>query len=169
MSVWSVYLVRCRDGSLYTGIAVDVERRFAEHVRSDGRGAKYLRGRGPLELVATCSIGDRGLAQSIEHRIKRLSKPDKEMLVQEINSEEGSIMERIRRVLPPDRLEPAPPVARGPALPTRSAPESAGASIVDSAVANESSTLSSPKPSPRSSPKPSPDAVSDASAGGSAS
>ncbi|MBT8330889.1 MAG: GIY-YIG nuclease family protein, partial [Deltaproteobacteria bacterium] len=46
---WYVYMLRCCDGSLYTGIATDVERRFAEH--QSNSGAKYLRGRGPLALV----------------------------------------------------------------------------------------------------------------------
>jgi len=42
MATWSVYIVRCRDGSLYTGVATDVRRRLAEHARLGGRGAKYL-------------------------------------------------------------------------------------------------------------------------------
>ncbi len=76
---WSLYVVRTRDGSLYTGVARDVDRRFAEHAGS--RGAKALRGRGPLELVYRAEIGDRGLALGLEHRIKRLAKADKETLV----------------------------------------------------------------------------------------
>lgn len=78
---WHVYLVRCRDGTLYTGIATDVSRRFSEHQHGDGKGAKYLRGRGPLRLVFSRSIGARGLALSVESRIKRLSKSSKEALV----------------------------------------------------------------------------------------
>ena len=76
---YSVYLVRCRDGSLYTGIAKDVSRRVAEHEQGP-TGAKYLRGKGPLELVFQRSIGDRSLAQRIEHRIKRFSRAEKENL-----------------------------------------------------------------------------------------
>ena len=76
MSAYSVYLVRCRDGSLYTGIATDVSRRLSEH--EDGaKGAKYLRGKGPLTLVYQQEIGDRSLASKIESRIKRLSKSQK--------------------------------------------------------------------------------------------
>jgi len=76
MSAYSVYLVRCRDGSLYTGIAIDVARRMSEH--EDGaKGAKYLRGKGPLELVYEQEIGDRSLASKIESRIKRLTKAEK--------------------------------------------------------------------------------------------
>lgn len=76
MQAFSVYLVRCRDGSLYTGIATDVARRLIEH--EDGiRGAKYLRGKGPLKLVYQKEIGDRSLASKIESRIKRMSKTEK--------------------------------------------------------------------------------------------
>lgn len=77
MTTWSIYLLRCADGSLYTGIATDVSRRLMEHAESE-KGAKYLRGRGPLELVFRQEIGDRGLALKVEHRVKRLPKADKE-------------------------------------------------------------------------------------------
>ena len=80
---WSVYLVRCRHGSLYTGIATDVARRFAEHQRSDGKAAKYLRGKGPLQLVFERAIGDRQLALSVERRIKKLPKARKEELIEQ--------------------------------------------------------------------------------------
>ncbi len=76
---WHVYLVRCQDGSLYTGIATDVERRFGEHEL--GRGAKYLRGRGPLSLELSHAIGERGLALRVEASIKRFSRAEKERLV----------------------------------------------------------------------------------------
>lgn len=72
-------MLRCADGSLYTGIARDVTKRLAEH-ESGKRGAKYLRGRGPLELVFEKSVGDRGLALRIEHCLKRLCKSEKENL-----------------------------------------------------------------------------------------
>ena len=81
MTRWHIYMVRCRDGALYTGIATDVSRRFGEHRRSDGRGAKYLRGRGPLRLVFRKMIGSRGLALRVERRVKRLSKSQKERLI----------------------------------------------------------------------------------------
>lgn len=77
MSTWSVYLLRCADGSLYTGIATDVLRRLAEHQEGD-KGAKYLRGRGPLQLVFHQEIGDRSLATMVEHRVKRFPKEHKE-------------------------------------------------------------------------------------------
>lgn len=79
-SVWSVYLVRRADGALYTGIATDVERRLGEH--QAGRGSRALRGRGPLELVATAAVGGRAHAQRVEYRIKQLPKPEKERLVE---------------------------------------------------------------------------------------
>lgn len=77
---YSLYILRCGDGSLYTGIALDVARRLDEH-RNGLRGAKYLRGRAPLELVFEQAAGDRAQAQRLEHRVKRLSKAEKEALI----------------------------------------------------------------------------------------
>jgi len=79
MDNWSVYLVRCRDGSLYAGIATDVERRVAEHQAN--RGAKYLRGRGPLKLVFEKQVGSRSQALKIEHKVKGLTRLEKEDLI----------------------------------------------------------------------------------------
>ncbi len=78
-SAYSVYLVRCRDGSLYTGIATDVERRLREHETSP-RGAKFLRGKGPLTLtlVYQREIGDRSKASRVELVIKQLPRRDKD-------------------------------------------------------------------------------------------
>ena len=83
MADWSLYLVRCRDGSLYTGITTDVDRRFAEHEAGDKTGAKYLRGRGPLTLAYRKKLGDRGLALAVESRVKKLTKARKEELVRD--------------------------------------------------------------------------------------
>ncbi|MEX2257658.1 MAG: GIY-YIG nuclease family protein [Woeseia sp.] len=80
MQPYSLYLVRCRDGTLYTGIATDVQRRISEH-GGHGRGAKYLRGRGPLELVFECAVGDRSLASRVERLVKQLPRLQKERLV----------------------------------------------------------------------------------------
>lgn len=77
---WSVYLVLCGDGSLYTGIAVDVAARLEKH--RAGRGAKYLRGRGPLEVVFHESVGDRSLALRLEGAIKRLPAERKRDLIE---------------------------------------------------------------------------------------
>ncbi len=80
---WSVYLVRCNTGTLYTGIATDVARRLTDHRQARGKGAKYLRGRGPLRLVFEKRIGAKGLALSVESRIKKLSKARKEALIEQ--------------------------------------------------------------------------------------
>ncbi len=80
MAVWSVDMIRCGDDSLYTGIATDVARRLKEH-ESGKTGSKYLRGRAPLELVFQLPVGDRSLASKLEHRIKRLPRPEKEKVV----------------------------------------------------------------------------------------
>lgn len=78
--MYSLYILRCRDGSLYTGIAKDVEKRLDEHV-SGVRGARYLRGRAPFEVVYCTKTGDRSAASRAEYWVKRLSKADKEALV----------------------------------------------------------------------------------------
>jgi putative endonuclease len=80
---WHVYLVRCSDGSLYTGITTDVARRFAEHQRNGDAGAKYLRGRGPLVLVFQKKLGNRSLALEVESKVKKLSKARKEELIKD--------------------------------------------------------------------------------------
>ena len=79
MPDWYVYILRCRDGSLYTGIATDVERRIADHLAN--KGAKYLRGRGPLKLVFTKKVGKKGRALKVGHQVKRLPRHKKEALI----------------------------------------------------------------------------------------
>ena len=79
-SEFSLYILRCADGTLYTGIAVDVARRLAEH-ESGRRGARYSRGRGPFELVYSAVIGDRSTASKLEYRVKQLNRAQKEDLV----------------------------------------------------------------------------------------
>lgn len=71
--------MRTRDGALYTGIALDVNARFAAHAAGDG--AKALRGRGPLQLAFHRAVGVRGAALRLEARVKRLPKLAKERLV----------------------------------------------------------------------------------------
>lgn len=78
-SVWYLYILRCADGSLYTGITTDVEKRFAAH--SAGKGAKYTRGRGPLELVYREECGSHSDALKREWQIKQLPREEKEKLV----------------------------------------------------------------------------------------
>ena len=72
-------MLRCGDGSIYTGIATDVCRRLAEHAA--GTGSRYLRGRGPLRLLLVRQMGDRSLATRVEYRIKRLGRREKEALL----------------------------------------------------------------------------------------
>jgi putative endonuclease len=74
-----VYVVRCADDTLYTGYTTDVERRVAEH--DAGEGAKYTRGRTPVELVHVESYGSKSEAMSREYEIKQLSRDRKERLV----------------------------------------------------------------------------------------
>jgi putative endonuclease len=75
-----IYIVRCGDGTLYTGYTTDVERRLEEHRRGDG--AKYTRGRGPLELVHVEEYTTRSAAMSREYEIKQLSREEKEQLIE---------------------------------------------------------------------------------------
>ena len=77
---YSLYILRCADGTLYTGIALDVARRLEEH-QGGVRGAKYLRGRTPVELVFEKPAGDRATALRLEHRVKRLSRAEKEAII----------------------------------------------------------------------------------------
>ena len=78
-STWKLYILRCGDGSLYTGITTDVEKRMEVH--RSGKGAKYTRGRGPLEVVYTEDCGDHSTALKREWEIKQLSREEKENLI----------------------------------------------------------------------------------------
>mgnify|MGYP001235195718 CR=1 FL=1 len=81
MSLWSVYLLRDEQNSLYTGITTDVARRCQEHRAGGPKAAKYTRSKKDLKLVYSCAVGSRSLASRVEYRLKKLSKPDKEALV----------------------------------------------------------------------------------------
>jgi len=72
---WFVYILRCADGSLYTGASCDVEKRLKAH--NSGRGAKYTRGRGPCEAVYVESCPDKGAALRREAEIKAFSRAEK--------------------------------------------------------------------------------------------
>jgi putative endonuclease len=76
---WTVYIARCRDGSLYTGITTDPERRLAEH--NSRSGGAYTRSKIPIEMVYREPAADRSGAQRRERAIKRLSRAQKEELV----------------------------------------------------------------------------------------
>lgn len=80
MAEWHLYMIRVKSGSLYTGIATDVDRRFAEHEAGGKKGSKYLRARRPLTLVFQQKIGTRSQALKMECAVKNLSKPVKEQV-----------------------------------------------------------------------------------------
>jgi putative endonuclease len=75
---WFVYVLRCGDGSLYTGIARDVDARLAMH--ESGKGARYTRGRGPLRLEAKTSCPSHGDALRVELALKKLPREEKAAL-----------------------------------------------------------------------------------------
>ncbi len=79
--IWYVYILRCGDGTLYTGITDNVSRRLAAH--RAGKGAKYTRGRGPLELVYQEAVPDKSAALKREIALKKLTKQQKERLILE--------------------------------------------------------------------------------------
>lgn len=76
---WYVYVARCADNTLYCGIARDVAARIAEH--DAGTGARYTRGRGPLQVVLVRRCHGHGRALRLEYLIKQLSRAQKEALV----------------------------------------------------------------------------------------
>ncbi len=82
---WKVYILRCGDGTLYTGITTDLERRLAQH--NSGKGAKYTRGRSPLELVYREDCGDHGTALRRELQIKALLREEKQALIRNFDRE----------------------------------------------------------------------------------
>ena len=77
---WQVYIILCKDNSLYTGITTDVQRRFAQHLA--GTGAKYFRGHSPLRLVYLEDGHDRSSASRREAEIKKLRPEDKRRLIE---------------------------------------------------------------------------------------
>ena len=77
-AMWYVYIVRCADRTLYTGVARDLSARLAAH--NAGRGAKYTRARLPVKLIYQETVANRSAAQRREHAIKRLSRAEKRAL-----------------------------------------------------------------------------------------
>ena len=84
--MWSVYIIRCGDNSLYTGISNNVAKRFAVHQSGGTAAAKYTRCRHPLKLVFSQEVGTKSEASRIEYRIKQLPKGTKECLVRGMTS-----------------------------------------------------------------------------------
>jgi len=79
--IWHVYMIRCSDGTLYTGIAKDLEKRIEAH-NSGKNGARYTRTRRPVKLVFAEKAGSRSAAARLEYRIKRLPLEMKNRLVE---------------------------------------------------------------------------------------
>jgi len=80
MGYW-LYILRCGDGTLYTGITDDIERRLTAH--RSGKGAKYTRGRGPLKLVYREECADRSAALRREWAVKQLTRAEKLALIEQ--------------------------------------------------------------------------------------
>ncbi|MEG0007601.1 MAG: GIY-YIG nuclease family protein [Aeromonas sp.] len=78
---WFIYLVRTHSGALYAGISTDPDRRLRQH--QSGKGARALRGKGPLTLVWRQRVDDKGQALRLEYRLKQQNKAFKERLVQD--------------------------------------------------------------------------------------
>lgn len=82
-TIWSIYMVMGRDKKIYTGITTDIARRFEEHQGNGTKGAKFLRGRGPLTLLVVMPVGSQRHALRLEYQVKRLSRSKKEDIIQE--------------------------------------------------------------------------------------
>lgn len=78
---WSLYMIQTASGTLYTGVATNVERRFQEHAKQGIKCAKYLRGKAPLKLVYQERVGGKSAALKREYEIKQLSKTQKQALI----------------------------------------------------------------------------------------
>ncbi|NQY43461.1 MAG: GIY-YIG nuclease family protein [Simkaniaceae bacterium] len=87
---WFLYIIRTNAGTLYTSVTIDLERRFEEHQSQGKKCAKYLRGKGPLELVHYEGLPDKASAYSLEMKIKRLSKDEKERYIRSSSNEKHS-------------------------------------------------------------------------------
>ena len=81
---WFLYVIECRDGSFYTGIAIDPEARYAAHCA--GKGARYTRSHPPRRLLVTLVFPDRSSASKEEYRVKRMSTEDKRRFVLALSS-----------------------------------------------------------------------------------
>ncbi|HCJ45331.1 MAG: GIY-YIG nuclease family protein [Candidatus Moranbacteria bacterium] len=87
--MYYLYILKCADGTLYTGITTNLERRKEEH-NSSSLGAKYTRGRRPVKLVFSETFRDRSLASKEESRMKKLSRAEKMILIKLYNSTKAS-------------------------------------------------------------------------------
>lgn len=83
--MYYVYILRCEDNTLYTGITTDVARRFAEHREDKVKGAKYTKAHKPKEIAAAWEAGTKSDASKLEYRIKKLEKTEKEKLISDFS------------------------------------------------------------------------------------
>ena len=82
MKAWYLYLLECTDGSIYTGITVDVEARYAAHVA--GRGARYTRSHPPKKVLASFEYADRASASKAEYAMKKLTAAEKRAVARKV-------------------------------------------------------------------------------------
>ena len=80
---WTVYILKCRDGSFYTGITNNLKKRIKMHI--SGNGSKYLRGRLPIKLIYKESLSNRSQASKREIEIKKLNKKEKQLIINSKN------------------------------------------------------------------------------------
>lgn len=88
---WFVYIIEASDHSLYTGITTDMQRRWCQH--RDGKGARYFRGRSPSKLAYLEACADRSGASQREAAIKKLTRQQKQMLIQSAANVVDSVVE----------------------------------------------------------------------------
>lgn len=81
MPLWYLYIIRCSDNSLYTGITTDVDRRFLEHATKNQKSAKYFNGKKAVSVVFRAPMPDKGSALRAEIAVKKLTKEKKELLI----------------------------------------------------------------------------------------
>lgn len=79
--MYYIYMLRCQDDSIYTGITTDLERRFRQHQGKNTGGAKYTRAKAPVRYEIAWECGDKSSALRLEYKLKRLSKENKESLI----------------------------------------------------------------------------------------
>lgn len=80
---WYVYIIRCCDKSLYTGVTTNITRRLQEHNSQSKKTAKYLRGKQPFEIVYQLKVLNKSIALKTESAIKKLTKLEKEFIINE--------------------------------------------------------------------------------------
>jgi putative endonuclease len=90
---WFLYLLECSDGSVYTGIAIDVQARFDKHL--SGAGARYTRSRKPVQVLASFELADRSSASRAEYWVKRLLPAEKRALAAGLRTLESVLPEPV--------------------------------------------------------------------------